>query len=207
MLLVHLGWKETGRSMRYEERDDESGLSKSWRGEDIDHSVARIKGVKSMRLYESLLIIHPELDDEQIDAQISRFSEIITRMEGQLSKVEKWGKKKLAYPVKKQKYGFYLLLRFWGTPALVTELERNYRLMDNVLRALTVRLEKEPAETVTPPDDITDFEEEEEEEKAVSPEAEGEETEEEEAGEEETPAVREEEREETEEPKPVEETL
>ncbi len=113
-----------------------------------------------MRLYENVLILHPELDEEQIDSHIERFTAIVDRLHGQLAKIEKWGKKKLAYPVKKHRYGFYVLLRFHGTPELIGELERNYRLMDTVLRYLTVHLEREPVDTVPLlDDDIPDFEE------------------------------------------------
>lgn len=113
-----------------------------------------------MRLYENVLILHPELDEEQVDSHIERFTAIVDRLNGQLAKIEKWGKKKLAYPVKKHRYGFYVLLRFHGTPELIGELERNYRLMDTVLRYLTVHLEREPVDTVPLlDDDIPDFEE------------------------------------------------
>lgn len=145
-----------------------------------------------MRLYENVLILHPELDEEQIDAHIERFTAIVERLNGQLAKIEKWGKKKLAYPVKKHRYGFYVLLRFHGTPELIGELERNYRLMDTVLRYLTVHLEREPVDTVPLlDDDIPDFEEAvsiddtEEEEEEIDLVDEGEEEEEERATEEE----------------------
>ena len=65
-----------------------------------------------MPLYESIYILRPDLTDEQADQSVSEISEAFGRMDLEVLRVEPWGKKRLAYTVKKQKYGFYTLVYF-----------------------------------------------------------------------------------------------
>ena len=96
-----------------------------------------------MPLYESIYILRPDLTDEQADQSVSEISEAFGRMDLEVLRVEPWGKKRLAYTVKKQKYGFYTLVYFRGESAQIKGLERFFKLNDQVIKSLVVRVEKE----------------------------------------------------------------
>ncbi len=100
------------------------------------------------RTYESVVIINATLEDEQVETTISRMKETITTHGGELIELEKWGRKRLAYPIKKAKSGYYVVLRFSATTDLVSTLERNYRLDENVIRYLTIQLDKFALEAI-----------------------------------------------------------
>jgi small subunit ribosomal protein S6 len=90
--------------------------------------------------YESIFIIKPTLSDEETEKVIQKMQEIITTGGGEIINVENWGKKKLAYEIKKHKRGHYVLLHLKAEGPLVKELERNYRLSDAVIKFITVKL-------------------------------------------------------------------
>ena len=100
------------------------------------------------RTYESVIIINAALEDEQVEATISRMQETITTHGGELIELDKWGRKRLAYPIKKAKSGYYVVIRFSATTDLVSTLERNYRLDENVIRYLTIQLDKFALEAI-----------------------------------------------------------
>jgi small subunit ribosomal protein S6 len=93
-----------------------------------------------MNKYESIIIINPNVDEEGIKALISKFSDLINN-DGKVEKVDELGKRKLAYEVKKFEEGFYAVFYFEANPNLITELERNYRITDEVIKFMTVKLE------------------------------------------------------------------
>ena len=95
-----------------------------------------------MRKYEAIFILDPDLEEEQAQSAIERVKGIITQTNGEILKVEDWGKRKLAYEVKKKTKGHYVLIHFSGTPALLSELERNFRVMDAVIKYQSVRLDE-----------------------------------------------------------------
>ena len=74
--------------------------------------------------------------------------ETITTHGGELIEVDKWGRKRLAYPIKKAKSGYYVVIRFSATTDLVATLERNYRLDENIIRYLTIQLDKFALEAI-----------------------------------------------------------
>lgn len=90
--------------------------------------------------YESIFIIKPTLSDEETEKVIQKMQDIITSGGGEVVSVENWGKKKLAYEIKKHKKGHYVLFHFKGEGPIVKELERNYRLSDLIIKFLTVKL-------------------------------------------------------------------
>ena len=92
-----------------------------------------------MRRYETIFISYADLPDEEISGFIELYSAIIRDRKGTVIRVEKWGKRKLAYEIKKQSRGFYVLLDFAGTSAIVTELERNLKIGDKILKFMTVK--------------------------------------------------------------------
>ncbi len=93
-----------------------------------------------MKRYETLFIVQSELPSEDITAIIDRYSKIITDMKGTVLKVERWGKRKLAYLIRKQARGFYILIDFAGRREIVAELERILKFDDKVLKYMSLRL-------------------------------------------------------------------
>jgi small subunit ribosomal protein S6 len=100
-----------------------------------------------MQLYESIFIVRPSLSDEDTNKIIEKMKGVLDRSGATLVKLENWGKKKLAYEVKRERKGTFVYLNFRSGGRVVGELERSYRLEDSVLKFLTVRLEQE----ATPP--------------------------------------------------------
>jgi small subunit ribosomal protein S6 len=94
------------------------------------------------RIYESAVLLNAALEDEQIQSLISRIKELITTNGGEISEIEDWGRKRLAYMVNKNKIGYYAIFRFNALPDIISKLERFYKLEDNILRYLTIKLSK-----------------------------------------------------------------
>lgn len=95
---------------------------------------------KRLRDYELVLIISPEVGEEKFDAIIDKVSQFITGKGGTISDVERWGKRRLAYPIRHFTEGNYVLTRFKLEPALSQELEANLQISEEVLRHLLIRL-------------------------------------------------------------------
>ena len=105
-----------------------------------------------MRDYEVLYIVRADLDDEKVQDAVRRVNTLIERSGGTIERTNLWGKRKLAYEVKHQKEGSYVLQDFQLDPARVPELEAGLKITEEVLRHLVVRKpEKAAATTVTPP--------------------------------------------------------
>lgn len=111
--------------------------------------------LKTERKYESIFILDPDLEEGVAQSAIEKIKGVITQGNGEILKVEDWGKRKLAYEVKKKSKGHYILIHFSGTPALLSELERNYRVMDAVIKFQSIRLDDKETSvpTASPPDD------------------------------------------------------
>jgi small subunit ribosomal protein S6 len=92
-----------------------------------------------LRRYETIFITYPDLPEEDINGLVERYSAIVKDRQGIVIKIEKWGKRKLAYEIEKQARGFYVLIDFAGTAAIVTEFERNLRIADKILKFMTVK--------------------------------------------------------------------
>ncbi len=93
--------------------------------------------------YETLLLLSPELNAEESNAILEKFSGILERNKGQVIKNDDWGLKTLAYPVQKQTRGRYVRMEYSLPAAQVSEFERNIRITDGVFKFLTVRLDHE----------------------------------------------------------------
>ena len=91
-----------------------------------------------MRRYETILIAHVDLSEDELSGLIARYSAILTGKKGILVKVERWGKRKLAYVIKKQARGVYVLMDYAGESEAVNELERNLKINDKILKFMTV---------------------------------------------------------------------
>ncbi len=98
-----------------------------------------------MNIYESIFILKPSISDEDIQKTVGKMEGIV-KQGAEIIATENWGKKKLAYEVAKEKRGVYVLLRFQGKGDIISELERNYRIDDNVIKFLTVKLDKKEIE-------------------------------------------------------------
>lgn len=94
-----------------------------------------------MKRYEIVVIVKSDLTEEDIVALIDRCQAIITGRKGVIAKVDKWGKRRLAYEINKQKDGYYFLIDFAGDGPIVAELERNLRIDDRILKFMTVKKE------------------------------------------------------------------
>ncbi len=92
-----------------------------------------------MNSYELLYIIDNDLSDEAKEALISKLSAVITDNGGTLENVDKWGTKKLAYPINYKTEGYYVLVNFNAAASLPAELERIMRITDGVIRFLVVK--------------------------------------------------------------------
>lgn len=86
------------------------------------------------------MVLSTQLDsDEAVDAVLSRLSKVISDAGGTVGEIERWGRKRLAYPIKRQNDGFYFRIPFEGEAAVARELDRVVRITDAVLRHLIVR--------------------------------------------------------------------
>ncbi|MBC8331783.1 MAG: 30S ribosomal protein S6 [Anaerolineae bacterium] len=95
-----------------------------------------------MRDYELIFIIHPDLDDTASNDVLEKVKGWITEAGGSVNKVDPWGKRKLAYPIRKQNSGQYFLLNIQIAPSFVTELERNLRFQEPVMRFMVTSIEE-----------------------------------------------------------------
>lgn len=95
-----------------------------------------------MRAYEVMYIIRPELDEEQTNAVIEKFKSLIENNGGEIAKLDKWGKRKLAYEIKRSREGFYVLMEYNGEAGTTAELDRVFRITDEVLKYLIIREEE-----------------------------------------------------------------
>ena len=96
-----------------------------------------------MTNYETLYILKPDLEEEKKDALIAKFSEIITNNGGTITKTDEWGKRRLAYPINYINDGYYVLTFFSANTELPAELERNFKISDDVIRYIVVNLDKQ----------------------------------------------------------------
>ena len=95
-----------------------------------------------MNHYETIYIVNPTLDDDSLKEAIDKFSDLIKKLKGAIVKVNEWGKRKLAYEVKRFDKGYYVVLDFCALPKMVTELERNLKLDDRILKYITVKIDE-----------------------------------------------------------------
>jgi small subunit ribosomal protein S6 len=96
--------------------------------------------------YESVIILNATLEDEQIEVSLNKILESIKSYGGEIKDLDKWGRKRLAYPIDKAKSGYYVVIRFAAPTEAITRIERVYRLDETVIRFLTVELTKEALE-------------------------------------------------------------
>ena len=95
-----------------------------------------------MRRYEVVVILAPTLTEEEVDQSIETFQKIAEEKKAQIANVDNWGKRKLAYPINKHNEGIYIILTLEEPAAeSVAELERRFKVMESVIRFLTIRVD------------------------------------------------------------------
>ncbi len=111
-----------------------------------------------MRSYQSVLILKPDLEESHVDAALGKIAEFIKSNGGACLKTEKWGKKRLAYRVKKNRFGFYLNIYHTLEPSGVIDLEKKYKLFDLIIKLMVVHLEDDELERAMNREDREDDE-------------------------------------------------
>ncbi len=108
-----------------------------------------------IREYETIFILKPDVTNEVIGATNTKIRGVLEAGGGTLLKIENWGRRKLAYEVKKQLKGIYIFFRYLGNPGLVEEVERNLHLTDSVIRQYSVKI-AENVDPATRTSEVTD---------------------------------------------------
>jgi small subunit ribosomal protein S6 len=96
-----------------------------------------------MRNYEIIFIVRPDVTEEDVDKLIAQMEGVVAGTGGKLEKVEKLGRRRLAYRVQKQREGFYVLFRLQGSGDTVKEFERRLKVIDTVIKYLSVRIDED----------------------------------------------------------------
>lgn len=91
-----------------------------------------------------MFIIKPDLTEEQTQETIDRFTNLITEQGGEVEKVDRWGRRRLAYDIEKYREGFYTVVNFQGSSEAARELDRVLKIHDSILRHLITRRDEEP---------------------------------------------------------------
>lgn len=95
-----------------------------------------------MTKYDTIFVIDSLLKSEEIESIINKYERFISANGGQIERIDQWGKKRLAFEIKKRQYGYYVAIRFDGLPTMIKQLEREYRLNESLLRYKTFKLDK-----------------------------------------------------------------
>jgi len=95
-----------------------------------------------MRKYETFFIADPDLSDETTSAVDKKVQSVVASNGGEVLTYTPWGKRKLAYPIRKRTRGLYILMEYAGGPDLVAELERNLRIDERILKFITIMLQE-----------------------------------------------------------------
>ncbi len=92
-----------------------------------------------MRHYENLVIVKPTLTQEELEQELKAVEEVITSNGGEIAATDKMGMRKLAYPIQKNERGFYYVVYYTVAPSAINEIERRFRINENLLRFMTVK--------------------------------------------------------------------
>ncbi|MGD2294244.1 MAG: 30S ribosomal protein S6 [Candidatus Aminicenantes bacterium] len=95
-----------------------------------------------MTSYETAFLIAPNLPEEETEKLIEKMAGIISKKKGKMINLDRWGKRKLAYPIQRFEEAFYVFFQYHGEPVIPTELERNFKQSEAVIRYLTIKMEE-----------------------------------------------------------------
>lgn len=99
-----------------------------------------------MRYYEMIVIVHPNVPEEELSSVVDKVSAVIKQNQGEVIKVDAWGKRKCAHKIDKCQKGYYFAFYFTANPALLNEVEKTLRYDEKILRYQTVKTEREKLE-------------------------------------------------------------
>lgn len=102
--------------------------------------------MEQKKRYETTVIINPTLEEHQIEAIVKNVEEMITKNGGSIKSTERWGRKRLTYPINKRNNGYYAHIEFEVESNIITDLERGFEYDDNIMRYLTIRLDQKMIE-------------------------------------------------------------
>ncbi|MEM7139334.1 MAG: 30S ribosomal protein S6 [Myxococcota bacterium] len=119
-------------------------------------NAAAAPAIQWAREYETIYILRSDVDNDAAEKVVGRARDVIERLDGTLTKLDNWGKRRLAYPIRKSNRGIFVYLKYIGYGGLVAELERNLRLLDEVVRFQTVLLREDldPATIEVDPEEV-----------------------------------------------------
>ncbi len=104
-----------------------------------------------MNYYEKIIILDPNIDDSVVEEIIGKIKDVITKHDGEIFKVDNWGRRKLAYELNKQQKGNYTLLHFKAPPATIIAIEQLCKITDSVLKFMVIKLvKKKQIEAILP---------------------------------------------------------
>ena len=98
-----------------------------------------------MKIYETGFLLAPNLSEDDTDRLINQMAEVISQREGRLIRQDRWGKRRMAYSIKRWSEAFYVFFHYEGKPDIPLELERRFKQTDSVLRYLTLQKEARDA--------------------------------------------------------------
>lgn len=104
-----------------------------------------------MPQYETIVVYDPALSDEAVDGETNQLREVVSRRRGTVLEVQKWGKKRLAYEIRRRREGHYVLLKLEGPPGVAAEVDRHGRVTETILRVMTVRADPRASAPPPPP--------------------------------------------------------
>jgi len=111
-----------------------------------------------MQIYETVVVVQPKLSDEEVADFADKTKKFIAKGGGEILGEDKWGRRKLAYPIGQDREGFYLYFKFSAQGSLVGKLNQHFRILDTILRTMTVQFpdpkpikEKKPKKTAAAP--------------------------------------------------------
>jgi len=98
--------------------------------------------IEVINKYETIMVINPTLEEEKVEAIVEKFKDLISK-NGEVTNVDVWGKKKLAYEIDDLTEGYYVLVEFSSKPEFPAELERVYKITDGIIRDIVIKKDEE----------------------------------------------------------------
>jgi small subunit ribosomal protein S6 len=95
-----------------------------------------------VRQYETIFIVDPEFETDAIKELVEKFKGLVEDQGGQVTEVDEWGKRRLAYPINDRREGYYFLMNFTANPETAQDLERVYKITNGLMRYLIIKKEK-----------------------------------------------------------------
>ena len=96
-----------------------------------------------MRVYEVLFIVAPTVEESDLESLITQMSDVLTSQGAEVTKIDRMGRRRLAYPIQKFNEGYYVVLTVEGTGSEIAEIERRMRVIDTIIRYLTIRIDED----------------------------------------------------------------